>query len=300
VGRVREEIVHLTPSAHDAIVTSRIDWGWRPGLPVLLTRCPETFAFGVPDRAGEPITEFTSRGLRLAVRSAEIAYFQGAVLSCNYDALYGTDIWWLSNPNRVDVSPNSDPLGATCCSEKFRRFHPELFGVRGWLGRILGGVSADDRDQLIARTSDFLWFGDSRAAVVLRIKPLIVAAYCDEMDAVILLGFPAYLAEGHLLDEKSRLVTTNLHRPLEDGPLARDIHPGPRTSGSFGNVRPIVADFLAAEPELVEARRRAIAASEYERCWEFGERGLRDGQPIRSGRPLEAGKPGPPWGTASG
>jgi hypothetical protein len=70
--------------------------------------------------------------------------------------------------------------------------------------------------------------------------------------------------------------------------MASDILPGPGYLKRYTNVRPLIADFLAAEKNLVESRRRAIDKREYERCWELGQAALERGQPIRSGRPLEA------------
>jgi hypothetical protein len=89
----------------------------------------------------------------------------------------------------------------------------------------------------------------------------------------------------------SRLVTANLHSD-EGNAIACDITPGPRYRHRFKNVRPLIADFLADESDRARARSRTIAESEYRRCQELGERGLRHRQPIRFGRPLERGRPG--------
>jgi hypothetical protein len=261
-------------------------------MPVLVSRHGDSFALGVPERGGGPTIEFASRGVRLAVLARDAEWFRGSVLSCNHDCLYGTPLWWLANPNDPLRSGSSDPLGASCCPARFRRLHPELFGLRGLASRLFGRLSADDRDQLVARTSDYLFFGDSRAAVVLQTRPLVVAAYCDEMDAAVLLGFPGFLVGQHCLQERNRLVTANVYRRSEQGELPPDLVPGPACTGRWTHVCPLVADFLAAEDHLVEARRRAIAEREYRRCEELGRRAHDAGQPVRSGRPLEAATPG--------
>lgn len=292
-----EPLIRLTPSGRRAIQASRPQWGWRPGLPVLVSRQDDDFGFVVPRRGGEPVVEFTSLGVRLAVPEDEADHFRGSVLSCNHDALFETDLWWLENPNDLGMSGCSDPLGASCCPARFQRLHPELFGIRRLASRLLGGLSLDDRDQIIARTSAYLRWGDGRAAVVMRTAPLLVAAYCDEMDAVMLLRFPGFLVGEHGLAKGTRLVTANLHRP-GPGKVARDIVPGPVYLRRYTNVRPLVADFLAAEDDLVEARRRAIEEREYRRCEELGRHALEGGQPVRSGRPLVAATPGTRWSDA--
>ena len=86
-------------------------------------------------------------------------------------------------------------------------------------------------------------------------------------------------------------MTANLHHRANDGRIVADIVPGPRYFRRFTNVRPLIADFLAAEEDVVRARREAITGAEYARCREFGESALCANQPIRSGRPLEAGTP---------
>jgi hypothetical protein len=292
VSREPQVLIRLTPSARRRILACRRDWGWRPGLPVLVSRLDYGFEFRVLQRGDGRIIEFSSRGVRLAVLADEADFFRGSVLSCNHDCLYELPLWWLANPNDPLHSGSSDPLRASCCPRKFRRLHPELFGLRGLVSHLFGRLSADDRDQLVARTSDYLFFGDSRAAVVLQTAPLVVAAYCDEMDATVLLRFPPFLAREYHLEEGTRLVTANVYRCSEEGELAPDLVPGPAYTSRWTHVCPLIADFLAAEVHIVKARRQAISEREYRRCWDFGQRALREGQPIRSGRPLEAGTPG--------
>jgi hypothetical protein len=292
VSREPQVVIRLTPSARRQILAYRRDWGWRPGLPVLVSRLDDGFEFRVPQRGDGRMIEFSSLGVRLAVLAREADYFRDSVLSCNHDCLFEGPLWWLEN-NDLGRSGCSDPLGASCCPRKFRRLHPELFGLRGLISCLLGGLVADDRDQIIARTSAYLRWGDGRAAMVMQTAPLVVAAYCDEMDAAVLLGFPKFLVGEHALEEGTRLVTANLHYRSEDGRFATDLTPGPAYPGRWTNVRPLIANFLAAEEKLVDARCRAISEREYRRCWDFGQRALRDGHPIRSGRPLEAATPGP-------
>ena len=273
--RADDDLIRLTPSAVRRIETAR-----RLGLAAGPARTDRASSKQVwkqlhPHRPHG--SRRSHRGIQQSRRpacgpGAEVAYFRGSVLSSLYDALFEAELWWLVNPNDRGRSGCSDPLGASCSAAKFRRLHPELFGLRGLAAHVLGRLSLEDRDQFLARTSAYLRWGDGRAAVVLGTTPLVVATYCDEMDAAFLLRFPDFLAREHALAEGTRLVTTNLH--YKGKQMAPDIVPGPGYQGRYTNVRPLVADFLAAERRLVEARRGAIAEREYRRCEELGEHAL--------------------------
>ena len=261
-------------------------------MPVLISHVGDSFELFVPQPDTGPTVEFHSNGIHLAVPERDANHFRGSVLSSQYDALFDTDLWWLENPNDLGRSGCSDPLGASCSVPKFRVLQPELFGLRGFVSRLRGGVANDDREQLIARTSAYLRWGDGRAAVVVQLSPLVVAAYCDEMDAAILLRFPDAFVRRYGLKMHSPLVTANLHHRAPDGRIAPDITPGPKYFKRYTNVRPLIADFLAAEEDRVQARWKVIASEEYSRCRNFGDTTLRAGQPVRSGCPLVAGTPG--------
>ncbi len=250
---------------------------------LVIAHVGDGFELSIPGPTTGPTIDFTSRGVELAVPEADADYFRGSVFSANYDALFAEDLWWMENPNDLGRSGCSDPLGASCSVAKFRRFHPELFGLRGFFSRLRGGMATDDREQILARTSAYLRWGDGRAATVVQLSPLIVAAYCDEMDAAILLGFPDAFINQYSLEGGTPLVTANLHHRTADGRIVADIAAGPRYCRRFTNVRPLIADFVAAEEGIVEARRRTIAAAEYARCREFGERARRQGNPSAPG-----------------
>jgi hypothetical protein len=292
MGSDSDPLIRLTPSARRHILAFRNRWGWKPGMALLVVHQTSGWAIRAA-KPGDGLTvEFVSHGVLLAVLAAQADFFRGSVYSCHFDALFEEEILWLENPNDLGRSGCSDPLGASCCPVKFRRLHPELFGVRGLAAHLLGQMSQEDREQLLARTSAYLRWGDGRAAVVLRRSPLLVATYCDEMDAAFLLRFPDFLVSKYDLEEGTRLVTTNLHYRSGHGKVAADIVPGPGYTGRYTNVRPLLADFLAAEEHLVQVRRRAIAEREYRRCEELGQQALKAGQSIRSGRPLQAAIPG--------
>lgn len=131
---------------------------------------------------------------------------------------------------------------------------------------------------------EHLSFGDSRAAVVVSVKPLVVAAYTDEMDCVVLLQFPQVLVARYQLKTGSRLLTINTY--ARKGGRGPDIVPGPNGRDTWINFDPQIADFLTDDLEVVEARKAQIGIDEWRRAEAMGRRKL-EAQPhhMRNGSP---------------
>src|ERR1041385_1546889 len=89
-----------------------------------------------------------------------------------------------------DRTAASDRVAIGLSDAKLRLFHPELFGVRSLFYAFNWGkqkLTARKTRELIA---EHMRFGDSRAALFVQVAPvLVVAAYTDEQDAVLLLKF---------------------------------------------------------------------------------------------------------------
>lgn len=94
-----------------------------------------------------------------------------------------------------------------------------------WVRPRIGGAASDagqvslDESKLRKLFPDFKWTadhvaylgehlarGDSRAAIVASIKPLVVSAYSDELDAVILVQFPDVLVSQYALEVGDQLI----------------------------------------------------------------------------------------------
>lgn len=173
----------------------------------------------------------------------------------------------------------SDPGGVTVDPQRLRALSPSLFGA---------GALIPTRALARKILSAHLWNGDSRAAVVLSVQPLLVAAYSSDFDAVVVLRFDRRPADSYV-QVGSRLLTVNTY--FRASTTARDIVPGPYASGQWSNFHPVIADFVAAEPARVERRKAEIAEPEWQRTWQLGQdhlvkrpQQLRDGAPHRSGR----------------
>jgi len=189
-----------------------------------------------------------------------------------------------------DNSAASDALPIALSDPKLRRLQPELYETGAQAAGFQWGkrrLTASEMREVIA---EHMRMGDSRAAVVVSEKPLIVAAYTDEQDAVLLLKFPQYLVTDHQLRVGSKLLTVNTYgagsRVLED------IVEGPNSTGQYANYFPIIAEFVSDSEALIHRRKQAISAGEWKRAAQFGmeamarpDRRVRDGRPLMSSHP---------------
>lgn len=174
-------------------------------------------------------------------------------------------------------SSASDPIGLRMSEVKLKRLCPSLY--------FSSGVRASMRcffwDGLALRyvIRDMLVHGDSRAAVVLSISPLLIACYCDDLDGVCVLRFCDKLAQEFGLQPNSRLVTVLnsrcRRRPARSEELARDVIQGSAANPRYVNFWPLIAEFLSDDTALIEARKKGISDDEYHRCQAFGKEHLR-------------------------
>jgi hypothetical protein len=127
--------------------------------------------------------------------------------------------------------------------------------------------------------------GDSRAAMVVSVSPLMVAAYMDEMDCVVLLKFPDALVTQYGLKERARLLTVNFYD--RDPGMACDLCPGPKNTKRWTNFGPLIADFLTDDQQRLTMRKKQISDSEWQRTWTMGQEYLkRHSNQIRDGRQI--------------
>jgi hypothetical protein len=137
--------------------------------------------------------------------------------------------------------------------------------------------------------------GSSNAAVVISVKPLLVAAYTGDLDCIAMLAFPDWLVKEYNLQVGSRLLTVNTFHTPEHRKDAPDLHFGPKRLPKFTNVFPIIADFVTYDKERVAEREKEIGDEAWERCEKYGkeyrEKYLdlaRNGSPLYSGVPAAA------------
>lgn len=94
-----------------------------------------------------------------------------------------------------------------------------------------------------------LLYGDTQPAIVVSTNPLLIAAYSDEMDAVVMLQFPKEFAEQYNLAVGTRLTTSNVY--FNGAAVADDIHVGEKYSRQYADFVPIVQLFLGKKDEKI-------------------------------------------------
>ena len=182
----------------------------------------------------------------------------------------------------------SDPGNVRLSLRKLKRLCPEIYGIGGLVWTMY--YLAVHKDIPSWNMETILKKGDSRAAVVVRTSPLLVAAYTDELDCVALLKFDDALTDEYGLSIGSRLLSVNIYTPRTLGFFVqRDLIPGPYDSKQFGNFQPFIADFLSDDADRISERKASIGEEEWTRTLELGEQYLtarlgmaRDGKPTRS------------------
>lgn len=120
--------------------------------------------------------------------------------------------------------------------------------------------NSDMRIQYIAPE---LLYGDTQPALVCSIDPLLVAAYSDEMDAVVMLRFPIELVSKYSLTVGTRLVTSVTYTPNHFDSYARDIFAGENASGLYSDFSPIVQLFIAKNDAKIMKRTELFDADRW-------------------------------------
>jgi TPR repeat protein len=184
---------------------------------------------------------------------------------------------------RPRITGASNPGGVSLSVAKLKPFQDEL----------TGNARSFPQQLTNDRLDEHLQHGDSRAAVVIRTQPdLLVAAYSDELDCVILLRFDSKLATQYGLSEGSRLLTVNTYG-RRDSP---DVKPGPKAQHRWTSVYPLIAEFLSDDVDRLRTRKQEIADEEWNRAFAQGKSDVeqpgfqtRNGNPYLSGTPARAG-----------
>lgn len=165
----------------------------------------------------------------------------------------------------IRIGGATNPARLTVAMEKLRALEPDLFGDRTFKCGPICGVDhpADHmRKQIAAHLRD----GNATPAVVVSLRPLVIAAYTSDLDAVVLLRFPLTFAVQYNLSVGTRLVAANLFwRDEENGQIyyAADIVPGPERSGDWTHFGPLIAEFLSDDHAAIAALKRDFDAEDW-------------------------------------
>lgn len=156
------------------------------------------------------------------------------------------------NPDTVAENPGDIRLSA----KKYKQ-------IKKLLGN--NAVSFMQSFFLKKRINEYLNMGDTQPAVVVSVSPLTVAAYSDEMDAVVMLRFPEVLAEQYALKQGTRLVTSNVYSFRRGFNVASDIFIGKNYLNRYSDFIPMVSLFLSDDELFVKNRTKLFDEKVWER-----------------------------------
>ncbi len=165
-----------------------------------------------------------------------------------------------------DSALASDPVQIEMSMARLRKFQREMGLFRRYQLR---------KAFHAAYITEHLCFGDTRAAVVVKADPIVVAAYSDELDCVALLRFRNWVRRVYRIELGTRLLTVNTYTWIRDA-VAVDLIPGPQASGTYGDFYPMIAEFLAADLTPIEARKARISEREWDRAQQMGTQFIQD------------------------
>ena len=122
------------------------------------------------------------------------------------------------------------------------------------------------------RINEYLKMGDTQPALVCSASPLIIAAYSDEMDAVIMLTFPDELAKQYDLSEGTRLVTSNVYSYIGLSGIAKDIFIGEDYLNRYSDFIPVVSLFLSDDELYLKNRTEIFSEEIWQRVTEKAQK----------------------------
>lgn len=113
------------------------------------------------------------------------------------------------------------------------------------------------------RINQYLAYGDTQPAVVSSLNPLVISAYSDEMDAVVLLRFPNEMQKMYTLEKGMRLVTSNVY--FRGSQIAPDIIVGENYLNRWIDFIPMVQLFLSDNEEFIKRRIGLFSEERWQR-----------------------------------
>lgn len=199
-----------------------------------------------------------------------------------------------------NASGASNPGDFVFSAKRMRELQPELLHDDAWAAHLqrhpLEGHDLDHhrRGWWSTHVQERLRHGDARAAVVVSLEPLLIAAYSDDLDCVALVHFDEAVAREHGWQLGARLITVNTYRNDPAGKVAADLQPGPNAAGGWHDFGPLIADVFSEETGKLAKVKATISEAEWRRAEELGRQALErtGGKTARDGRPLFVDQPG--------
>ena len=125
------------------------------------------------------------------------------------------------------------------------------------------------------KVQECLCYGDTQPAVVVSVSPFVVAAYSDEMDAVVLLLFPEALAKQHDVKLYDKMVSVNTYLRHNMIAHVHDIFVGKDFSRQYSDFRPLIGDLLSSDSEMIKLHKSHVPQYMWDYVKSLGEDYLR-------------------------
>lgn len=179
-------------------------------------------------------------------------------------------------------------------ASRFERLFPGCIG--GPLNLLFRVVGAGTE---MSRLCEQARHGDCRAAVVIAVNPVVIAAYSDELDDVALLKFDQDFIGEIGFAVGNCLVSANSYLKEHPSSYARDVSQGKFSTGRYVNFHPVILDFITRDQSRLDTLRSQIEHDEWTRAYELGVEKLasrpellRYGSPFRSMEAIQIRKHG--------
>ncbi len=134
-----------------------------------------------------------------------------------------------------------------------------------------------------ARVKEHICYGATDPAMVMSVNPLLIAAYAEDMDAVVMLEFPDGYAAKYNLKKYDRLITVNTYRyKLEyTDKVAEDIFCGKNYTEDFIDFYPLIGEFLSKDVQKMESYIKDIPESLWGYVKQLGEDYLKNHKDLK-------------------
>lgn len=178
----------------------------------------------------------------------------------------------------------SDSIGIEINLKKLQFLLPEIFSLTERIKYRFKHWGFLTNIEVIA---EHVKYGDSQGAIVVNTSPLLIAAYNEDIDCVVMLKFEKKIQEKYNFQIKDKLVCVNTFANIPT--LQSDLIPGKRNSKTWTLVHPIIAELVSSDEVQIEKRKQEIGDKSYEYIWELANEYLnlkkgifRNGKPIYS------------------
>ena len=180
----------------------------------------------------------------------------------------------------------TDSIGVELNLDKLKFLMPEIFSP---IQKLKYKLKKWGLSSYIERIWEHIKLGDSQGAIVVKTNPLLIAAYNEDIDCVVMLKFERKIQDKFNFKVKDRLICVNTFGSTSN--LQSDLIPGENNSEMWTLVHPIIADLISDSEIQLERRKKEIGESGYEYIWKLANEYLEKKSGVhRNGKPFYSGQ----------